>query len=118
MHDDVRPNRAQLRFPPQAARTYAPSVGQILNGTVLDRAECIPRVFASRHCCDLEFRREFGGQVFKAMHRQVHTPIRQCLFNLLGEHSLGPDLGKGYVGDFVTGRVNDFDLDLMAFSAQ
>ncbi len=118
MYDQVRPYRPQLRFPPQAARTYAPSVGQILNGTVLDRAECIPWILTHGYRCDLEFRRKFGWQVFKAMNSQIHTPVRQGLFNLLGEHSLRSDFGKGYIGDFVAGGVDDLDLDLVALAAQ
>ena len=38
----------------------------------------------------------------------------QRFLNFLGEHALGADLGKGDIGDFVAGRLDDLNLDLMS----
>ena len=57
-------------------------------------------------------------QVLQAMHGQIHPPFGQCLFDLLGEHPLGADLGKGHVGDLVARGLDDLQLDLVPTLAQ
>ncbi len=57
-------------------------------------------------------------QVLKAMHREINLAFGQRLFDLLGEHALGADLGEGDIGDFVAGGLDDLELDLVAALAQ
>ena len=56
------------------------------------------------------------------MHRQIHTPLSQRLFNLLGEHPLrarfGPHLRKGPFLQPVAGGLDNLDLHLMPLPTQ
>src|SRR4051812_28152592 len=52
------------------------------------------------------------------MHRQVHAPFEQRLFNLLGEHALGADLSQRDVEDLVASGLNDFDFNFTTMPAK
>jgi len=52
------------------------------------------------------------------MDGQVNLIGGQGLFNLLGKHSFGTDLGEGDVGDFVAGGVDDLNLRFVPALAQ
>ena len=93
-------------------------MGQFCNRAVLDGAERISRVFARWNSRNLEFRRKFGWQVFKAMYSQIYTSIRERLLNFLCEHSLRTNLRECNVGDLIAGGVNDLNLDFVSAPAQ
>ena len=52
------------------------------------------------------------------MHREIDAAGGEGFFNLLGEHSLGSDLGQCDVGNLVAGGVDDFNFDFMPPPAQ
>ena len=67
---------------------------------------------------DFETGRKFRRQIFQRMHGKIDTPRGERLFNLLGEHSFGTDLGERDIGDFVAGGVDDFDFNFVPALAQ
>jgi hypothetical protein len=44
---------------------------------------------------------------------EINAAFKERFFNLLGEHALSADLGKGNVEDLVTGGLDDFNLDFV-----
>src|ERR1700677_3981682 len=52
------------------------------------------------------------------MNRQVHAPLGESFFNLLGEHPLRSDLGKGHLLEPVASGLDDLDLDLVPLASQ
>ena len=52
------------------------------------------------------------------MHGEIDAFGGQGLFDLLGEHALGANLGESDVGNFVARGVDDFDFNLMSAGAQ
>ena len=52
------------------------------------------------------------------MHREIDAAFGQRVFDLLGEHALGADLGESDIGDLVAGGLDDLQLDLVAALAQ
>src|SRR5581483_1951881 len=114
----VRPQRLQLRLPPQTARTHARPPRQILNRREVHRNKHVSRILSLGDRRNFESRRHFGRQVLQAMDREVDSRLGQGFFDLLGEHPLRPDLRQRYVRDLVAGRLNDLDLDFVASVAQ
>ena len=47
------------------------------------------------------------------MNGEIDAIFGEGLFNFLGEHALGADLGKSDIGDLVAGGLDDFDLDVV-----
>ena len=80
------------------------------------RTQNVMRVFAHGNRCEFELGRNFGWQVFQAVHCEIDTALDQCLFDLLGEHSFCADFGQGNIGNFVAGGLDDFDGDRVAAS--
>ena len=62
---------------------------------------------------NFELRGQLRGQVLQAVDGQVDAAFRQGVFDFLGEHALGADLGQRHVGDLVAGSLDDFQLDLV-----
>ena len=58
------------------------------------------------------------GRSFRLVHGEIDAAFGEGLFDLLGEHALGADLGQGDVGDFVAGGLDDLEFDLVAACAQ
>ena len=63
---------------------------------------------------NLEVRRNFRGQVFQTVHREIDPVLGQRFFNFFGEHALGADLRQGDIGNPVTGGLDDFNFDLVS----
>src|SRR5579864_333288 len=82
------------------------------------RAEGVSRVLAFRDSGDFESSGKLRWQVFQGVHREIDAAGGECLFDFFGEHSLGADLGKSDVGDFVTGGMDDLNLDLVTAATE
>jgi hypothetical protein len=78
------------------------------------RAENIVRIFTRGDGRQFELGRNLGGQVFKAMHCQIDSLLKQRLFDLFGKHPFGADLGERDVDNFVAGGLDDFYRDPVA----
>ena len=113
MNVEIGPQRLQLRLPPQAAGADPGPLGQFFNAVVFARAEHIARIFASCDGGDLKTRRNFRGQVFQTVHREIDALLGQRFLNFLGEHALGADLGEGDIGDPVAGGLDDLNFDVV-----
>ena len=118
MNNQVGPHSLQLRLPPQAAGAHTRRLRQGFDAVVLHRQEHIARIDARGNRDQLERRRQFGRQIFQAVHRKIDAPFGERFFNLFGEHALGADLGQRDVGNLVAGGLDDLDLDLMAAFAK
>ena len=118
MDDQVGPRGLQLRLAAQATGTHARSVWQRFYAVVLDREKYVARIDSRGDSDQLKSRWQPRRQILKAMHRDINPAFGQRLFDLLGEHALGTDLGEGNVDDFVAGGLDDLELDLVAALAQ
>src|SRR5271166_5136899 len=118
MNHQITSDSLQLRLPPQAAGAHARALRQRADAFVLDREEHVARINPSGDRNQLKSRRQFGGQIFQAVHREIYAALGQGLLDLFGEHALGADLGESDVGDLVSGGLDNFDLDFVAAFAQ
>ena len=62
----------------------------------------------------MKIRGQFGRKIFQAVDGQIDAALGQRLFDFLGEHALGANLGERDIGDFVAGGLDDFELDFVA----
>jgi hypothetical protein len=81
-------------------------------------AKYVVRILPRGNRRDLESQGKFGGKVFQTMHRQIDAALGQRVFDFLGEHAFGANFGKGNVGDFVTGGLDDLEFYFMTAFAQ
>src|SRR5580704_7259209 len=114
MDIEIRAHGLQLCLPAQATGPNAGALWQFVDAFVLGGAKYIARILSRSNCGYVEARGNFGGKIFQTMHRKIDASLRQGLFDLLGEHSLGADLGKGNIRDLVAGGLDDFELDFVA----
>jgi hypothetical protein len=73
----------------------------------------VSRIFALRNRRDGQAFGKLGRQILHAVDGQIDGPGQQRLFDFLGEHALGADLGEGNIGDPVAGGLDDFNFDVM-----
>src|SRR5271157_174445 len=118
MNRQVGPRCLQLSLPPQAAGAHTRTLRQCFDAVVLHRQKHVARVDPRGDCNQFESRREFGGQVFQAVHREVDAPFAERLFDLFGEHAFGADLGECYVSNLVASRLYDLDFHFVTALAQ
>ncbi len=77
---------------------------------VAGRYEGIPAVFPGRHRPQHQALRHFRRHILEAVHRQVHLPRQERLFDLLDEQALAADLGQGDVLNLIPGGLDDHQL--------
>ena len=80
--------------------------------------ESILRILANRNGGDLKLGRQFRRQILQAMYGEIDTAFEQRFFDLLGEHALGTNLGKGDVENLVAGGFNDLQFNFVSALAQ
>src|SRR5580704_3975056 len=118
MDIEIRAHGLQLCLPAKATGPNAGALWQFVDAFVLGGAKYIAGILSRSNCGYVETRGNFGGEIFQTMHREIDTSLRQGLFDLLGEHSLGADLGEGNVGDLVASGLDDFELDFVVALAE
>jgi hypothetical protein len=91
---------------------------QVGETAVFDRDEHIAGIDSRWSRGQREGLKQFGWQIFEGMDGEMHAAFGERLFNLLGEHSFGTDLGERDIGDFVAGGVDDFDFNFVPALAQ
>src|SRR5579863_10285647 len=118
MNVEVGADSFELRLTAQAAGADARTLRQFLKTRIVARAEGVARVFPFCDGGDFESGGKFGGQVFQRVHGEIDAAGGEGFFNFFRKHAFGTDHGKGDVGDFVAGGVNDFNFDFVAAGAQ
>jgi hypothetical protein len=118
MDHQVGPRGLQLRLAAQATGTHARSMWQRFDAVVLDRQKHVARIDSRGDSDQFETGWQPRRQVLKAVHRDINPAFGQRLFDLLGEHALGADLGESNVDDFVARGLDDLELDFVAALAQ
>jgi len=108
-HLQIGTHPPELRRPPQRAGPYFRSLAQLGQPSAYN---CVARIFPLRYRRDLQARRNRGGKILKAVHRQVHLPRQQRFLDFLGEQPLAAHAGKRNAGDPVAGGLDDFDAAL------
>src|SRR5580693_3219932 len=114
----IGPHSLQLRLAAQAAGTDTSCSRQIFNTRVFVRAKYVARILPGGHGRNLKTLGKLGGKVFQTMYCKVDASLGQGLFDLLGEHALGANLGEGNIGDLVAGGLDDFQFDFVTPFAQ
>src|SRR5664279_1349098 len=118
MDHQIGPRRLQLRLAAQATGTHARTMWQRLDAVVLDGQKHVARIDPRGDGNHFESGRQLGRQVFEAVHSEINPAFGQGVFDLLGEHAFGADLGQCYLRDLVAGGLDDLELDLVAALAQ
>ena len=56
------------------------------------RDEDVSGILSFCYCGKMKTLREFGGDVLDAMHREINSPVHQCLLNLLNKEAFTSNL--------------------------
>ena len=78
----------------------------------------IARVFALGHGGEHQAGRQFGGQIFQAMYRQIGAAGQQGLLDFFREQSLAAYFRQGHIGNLVACRLDDVDPAFVARAIQ
>ncbi len=115
---DVGAEGVQLRAATLAAGADDRALRQRGKAVILHRDEHIARVDARRRGGQRERLGQFGGQILERVHGEIDAALGERLFDFLGEHALGADLGEGDFLQPVAGGLDDLDFDGVALRAQ
>src|SRR3954471_20418127 len=85
---------------------------------MVQREECVARVFPFRDGRELAPGWKLRRQILQRVDREVHLAGCKRIFDLFGEHPLGADLRERNFSDPVAGGLDDLYLDVVTARAQ
>jgi hypothetical protein len=112
-HLKIRPQRQELRLPPQARRPDHRPLGQV-GQRQRPRARRphpgVARILAGGRRRQHQPGRQLGRHVLERVHRQVHLARQERLLELLGEQPLSADFAQRHVQHLIPAGVDDREL--------